>query len=138
MLVKALPLVGSARAQRRRAVSHPGVAPRLQGKTTAADLGACLFFEDEAGQGLRPLKGCTWAPVGSRPVVTVRGKGSGRVNMAAVVACRIGERPHLFYRLRIYRGRKGEPKSFSWIDYRDLITATSSTWTRRSSGVGTT
>jgi hypothetical protein len=57
-------------------------------------------------------------------VVTVRGKGSGRVNMAGVVAYRLGERPHLFYSLHVYRGRKGEPKSFSWTDYRDLIVAT--------------
>ena len=44
--------------------------------------------------------------------------------MAAVVAYRDGERPRLFYKLHIYRGRKGELKSFSWIDYRDLIVAT--------------
>ncbi|MFI0425237.1 transposase [Spongiactinospora sp. 9N601] len=94
------------------------------GKTTAAGLGAYLCFEDEAGQGLRPPKGRTWAPVGARPVVTVRGRGSGRVNMAGVVAFRDGERPHLFYRLHVYRGRKGEPKTFSWMDYRDLIVAT--------------
>ncbi|MGW0804050.1 IS630 family transposase [Nonomuraea sp. NPDC002799] len=94
------------------------------GKSTAADLGAYVCFEDEAGQGLRPPKGRTWAPVGARPVVTVRDKGSGRVNMAGVVAYRDGERPHLFYRLHVYRRRKGEPKTFSWIDYRDLIVAT--------------
>lgn len=82
-----------------------------------------MCFEDEAGQGLRPPKGRTWAPVGDRPVVTVRGKGSGRVNMAGVVAYRDGERPHLFYRLHVYCGRKGEPKSFSWMDYWDLIVA---------------
>ncbi|MCK2213357.1 transposase [Actinomadura sp. ATCC 31491] len=94
------------------------------GKTTAADLGAYLCFEDEAGQGLRPPKGRTWAPVGARPVVTVRGRGSGRINMAGVVAFRDGERPHLFYKLHVYHGRKGEPKTFSWSDYRDLIVAT--------------
>ncbi|MEU7005032.1 transposase [Nonomuraea sp. NPDC046570] len=44
--------------------------------------------------------------------------------MAGVVAYRDGERPHLFYKPHIYRGRKGEPKTFSWIDYRDLIVAT--------------
>ncbi|WP_103957408.1 transposase [Nonomuraea solani] len=94
------------------------------GKSTAADLGAYICFEDEAGQGLRPPKGRTWAPVGARPVVTVHGKGSGRVNMAGVVVYRDGERSHLFYRLHVYRRRKGEPKTFSWIDYRDLIVAT--------------
>jgi transposase len=44
--------------------------------------------------------------------------------MAGVVAYRDGERPHLFYKLHVYHGRKGEPKTFSWIDYRDLIVAT--------------
>jgi hypothetical protein len=94
------------------------------GKATAADLGAYLCFEDEAGQRLRPPKGRTWAPVGARPVVTVRGRGSGRINMAGVVCFRDGERPHLFYKLHVYHGRKGEPKTFSWLDYRDLIVAT--------------
>ncbi|MFF0776746.1 transposase [Nonomuraea wenchangensis] len=44
--------------------------------------------------------------------------------MARVLAFRDGERPHLFYRLHVYHGRKGEPKAFSWMDYRDLIVAT--------------
>ncbi|SEG82312.1 DDE superfamily endonuclease [Nonomuraea solani] len=44
--------------------------------------------------------------------------------MAGVVVYRDGERSHLFYRLHVYRRRKGEPKTFSWIDYRDLIVAT--------------
>ncbi|MEV4449901.1 hypothetical protein [Streptomyces mirabilis] len=42
-------------------------------KTTAADMGAYIRFEDEAGQGLRPPKGRTRAPRGARPVVRVRG-----------------------------------------------------------------
>ncbi|MFB9474034.1 hypothetical protein ACFFR3_31440 [Nonomuraea salmonea] len=63
-------------------------------------------------------------PPAAHPVVTVRGKGSGRANMAGVICFRDGERPHLFYRLHIYRGRKGEPKSFPSTDYRDLIVAT--------------
>ena len=32
--------------------------------------------------------------------------------------------PHLFFKLRICRRRKGEPKGFTWADYRDLILAT--------------
>ncbi|MDC0773222.1 IS630 family transposase, partial [Streptomyces sp. HD] len=32
-----------------------------------------MCFEDEAGQGLRPPKGHTWAPRGRTPVVRVRG-----------------------------------------------------------------
>ena len=34
-----------------------------------------------------------------------------------------GTGPHLFYKLRAYRRRKGEAKGFSWADYRDLIIA---------------
>jgi hypothetical protein len=99
-----------------------GVAP---GKTTAADLGAYICFEDEAGQGLRPPKGRTWAPRGARPVVRVRGRGRGRVNMAGVVCFHPGgRRSHLFYKLHVYHGRKGEPKTFSWREYRDLIVRT--------------
>ncbi|MEU4235686.1 transposase [Nonomuraea sp. NPDC026600] len=93
-------------------------------KATAADLGAYICFEDEAGQGLRPPKGRTWAPRGARPQMTVRGKRTGRVNMAGVLCFRPGQRPHLFYKLLIYHGRKNEPKSFTWSDYRDLIIST--------------
>ena len=90
-------------------------------KRTAADLGAYICSEDEAGQGLRPPKGRTWAPRGARPVVRVRGRGNGRVNIAGVVCFRPGSRPHFFYRLHVYHGRKGEPKTFAWHEYRDLI-----------------
>jgi hypothetical protein len=93
-------------------------------KTTARDLGAWICFEDEAGQGLRPPKGRTWAPRGARPVVKVRGGGNGKVSIAGVACYRPGDRPHLFYHLRVYRRRKGEAKSFAWTDYRDLILAT--------------
>ena len=55
-------------------------------KSTARDLGAFTCFEDEAGQGLRPPKGRTWAPRGARPIVRVRGVGGGRVSIAGVVA----------------------------------------------------
>jgi transposase len=93
-------------------------------KRTARDLGAFVCFEDEAGQGLRPPKGRTWAPRGARPVVRVRGAGGGRVSIAGVACYRPGGRPHLFYQLRVYRRRKSDPKGFSWSDYRDLIIAT--------------
>ena len=50
---------------------------------------------------------------------------AGRWAGIAGVACyRPGDRPHLFYQLRVYRRRKGEPKGFTWSDYRDLIIAT--------------
>ena len=92
-------------------------------KRVARDLGAFICFEDEAGQGLRPPKGRTWAPRGARPVVRVRGAGGGRVSIAGVACYRPGDRPHLYYQLRVYRRRKGEAKGFTWADYRDLIIA---------------
>ncbi len=87
----------------------------------ARDLGAFICFEDEAGQGLRPPKGRTWAPRGARPLVKVRGTAGGRVSIAGVACYRPGDRPHLFYQLRVHRRRKDEPKGFTWSDYRDLI-----------------
>ena len=98
----------------------PGVARYT---STARDLGAFICFEDEAGQGLKPPKGRTWAPRGARPLVRVRGAGGGRVSIAGVACYRPGDRPHLFYKLRVHRRRKGEPKGFAWRDYRDLITS---------------
>jgi transposase len=43
--------------------------------------------------------------------------------VAGVVCFRPGQRPHLLYKLHVYHGRKGEPKSFAWSEYRDLILA---------------
>ena len=57
----------------RRGMEGRGVA---RDKRVARDLGACLCFEDEAGQGLRPPR-LTWAPRGARPAVRVRGAGAG-------------------------------------------------------------
>jgi hypothetical protein len=68
-------------------------------KSAARDLGAFICFEDEAGQGLSPPKGRTWAPRGARPVVRVRGAGGGRVSIAGVACYRPGDRPHLFHQL---------------------------------------
>jgi hypothetical protein len=75
--------------------------------------------------GSPPISGGrTWAPRGARPVVRVRGAGGGRVSIAGVACYWPGGRPHLFYTLLVYRRRKGEPKGFTWADYRDLIIAT--------------
>ena len=93
-------------------------------KSTARDLGAYIRFEDEVGRGLRPPKGRTWAPRGARPLVKVRGTGGGRVSIARVTCYRPGDRPHLSCQLRAHRRRKGEPKGFTWADYRDLIVST--------------
>ena len=56
-------------------------------------------------------------------MVRVSGKGSGRVSVAGLVCLKPGARGHLFYRVRIHRGRKGERRSMSEADYADLITA---------------
>jgi transposase len=57
-------------------------------------------------------------------VVKVRDAGGGRVSIAGVACYRPGDRPRLFYQLRVYRRRKGEAKGFAWSDYRDLIITT--------------
>jgi hypothetical protein len=69
------------------------------------------------------LKARTWARCGRTPVVTVSGKGSGRVSVAGLVCVKPGARGHLFYRMRVHRGRKGERRSMSEADYAGLIAA---------------
>jgi transposase len=56
-------------------------------------------------------------------VVTVSGRGSGRVSVAGLVCLKPGARGHLFYRMRVHRGRKGERRSMSEADYAGLIAA---------------
>jgi DDE superfamily endonuclease len=59
-------------------------------------------------------------------VVTVSGKGSGRISIAGLVCFQPGRRvspPRLIYRTREHRGRKGERRSFSERDYADLLDA---------------
>nr|WP_308286946.1 transposase [Actinomadura parmotrematis] len=90
---------------------------------TVGDLGAWLIFEDEAGQGLRPPKGRTGGRRGRTPVVNVTDKGTHRVSLAALLAVKQGERPHLFYRALTYRGRAGEPKGFTERDCIRLLDA---------------
>jgi putative transposase len=101
------------------------VAGRYLGEGTrlAAATGAWICFEDEAGQNLRPPKARTWAPRGRTPVARVPGKGSGRVSVAGLACLKPGERSHLFYRVRVHRGRKGERRSMSEAGYAGLIAA---------------
>ncbi len=94
-----------------------------EGTRLAAATGACICFEDESGQNLRPPKARTWAPRGRTPVVRVSGKGSGRVSVAGLVCFKPDCRGRLFYRVRVHRGRKGERRSMSEADYAGLITA---------------
>ncbi len=49
--------------------------------------------------------------------------GSGRVSIAGMVCCQPEQRSHLFCRVLIHRGRKGERRSFSEADYAALLTA---------------
>jgi hypothetical protein len=94
-------------------VGQGGVAAST---TTVAARHAWLVFEDEAGQGLRPPKGHTWGPRGITPVVRVRAGGTGKVNIAGLVCYRPGYRSRLIYRIRLWRGRKGESKALQRTD----------------------
>jgi hypothetical protein len=102
----------------------------------ARDLGAYVCFEDEAGQG-RGRRRAAPGRRGARPVVRVRGACGGRVSIAGVACYRPGDRPHLFYKLLVYRRRKGEAKGFR-PQNRTLVNAyiTSSTWLVRGLALG--
>ena len=83
-----------------------------------------ICFEDEAGQNLRPPKARTWARRGHTPVVTVSAaRARAGYRWPGWCACKPGARGHLFYRVRIHRGRKGERRSMSEADYAGLIAA---------------
>ncbi|MGW2814154.1 IS630 family transposase [Streptomyces sp. NPDC001415] len=93
-------------------------------KRGAADLGAWVCFEDEAGQGLRPPKGRTWGRRGHTPVVRVTAQGTKRVSMAALICAKAGRRPRLIYRIHLDRGpSKGRRKGFTETDYARLLDA---------------
>ncbi len=94
-----------------------------EGTRLAAATGAWICFEDEAGQTLRPPKARTWGRRGRTPVISVSGKGSGRVSVAGLACLKAGTPGRLFYRTRIHRGRKGERRSMSEADYAHLIAA---------------
>jgi hypothetical protein len=93
-------------------------------KRTAADLGAWLCFEDEAGHGLRPPKGRTWSRRGHTPVVRVTAAGTKRVSMAALICTKPGHPPRLIYRIHLDRGpAKGRRKGFTETEYARLLDA---------------
>lgn len=93
------------------------------GKTVAAQRGAWICFEDEAGQTLRPPKARTWGRRGRTPEIAVSGKGSGRISIAGLVCVKSGQRSRLIYRTRLHRGRTGERRSFAETDYAALLDA---------------
>lgn len=70
---------------RRGSDRHLAAGDVAGGKTVAAERGAWLCFEDEAGQTLRPPKARTWGRRGRTPEVLVSGKGLGRVSVAGLV-----------------------------------------------------
>lgn len=92
-------------------------------KRAAAALSAWILFEDEAGCSLRPPKARTWSRRGVTPQVLVSGKGSGRVNLAGMIAVRPGFRTRLIYRAIAYHGRKAEKKGFRERDLAGMIDA---------------
>nr|WP_031517475.1 helix-turn-helix domain-containing protein [Streptomyces sp. NRRL F-5123] len=53
-------------------------------RSSAAELGAWVVFEGEAGQLMTPPRARTWGRIGRTPVVRVRGRGCGRVSMAGM------------------------------------------------------
>ncbi|MFD7184492.1 hypothetical protein ACFV90_31430 [Streptomyces sp. NPDC059904] len=74
----------------RRIRLRPSWSTSCQAWSSAADLGARLCAEDEAGQGLRPPKGRTWGRRGHTPVVRVTAAGTKRVSMAALICTNSG------------------------------------------------
>lgn len=92
-------------------------------KKVAAERGAWICFQDEAGHTLRPPKTRTWAPRGHTPVIPVSGKGSGRISVAGLVCVKPGQRSRLLYRIKVHRPRKGERRSFAETDYIALLDA---------------
>jgi len=72
---------------------------------------------------LRPPRARTWGRRGHTPIVRVSGKGSGRISVAGLLAYRVADRPHLYYRYVTHRGRRKERRSLSEADYATLLTA---------------
>ena len=82
------------------------------------------LLSDEAGQGLRPLKGRAWGDRGHTPVARVTAQGTKRVSMAALIRTKPGRRPRLIYRVHLDRGpAKGRRKGFTETDYARLLEA---------------
>ncbi|MFI1338552.1 hypothetical protein ACH4U7_52670, partial [Streptomyces sp. NPDC020845] len=91
------------------------------GKSTAAERGAWIVFEDEAGQSKTPPRAGARGRMGQTPVVRVRGRGSGRVSVAGMACLKPGRRSRLIPAIREYRGRTDELKGFGWRVFRDLV-----------------
>ncbi|GGP96667.1 hypothetical protein GCM10010278_87210 [Streptomyces melanogenes] len=94
------------------------------GGSIAAALGAFIVFEDEAGFSMTPPTSRTWSKRGHTPVVRVRGRSQRRFSIAALACYKPGERSRLIFRPKRHIDHKrGGRRSFTWTDYRDLLTA---------------
>jgi hypothetical protein len=99
-----------------------GLGPGRRYEASGGDRGVCVLRR--RGRAVpAPVEGPHLGPPWPHPVVTVSGNGSGRVSVAGLVCLKPGARGHLFYRMRVYRGRKGERRSMSEADYAGLIAA---------------
>jgi len=87
----------------------------------AAERGAWICLQDEAGHTLRPPKARTWGQRGRTPVIAV--SGSGRISVAGLVGVKPGQRTRLLYRVKFHRVRRGERRSFGETDYAALLDA---------------
>jgi hypothetical protein len=91
----------------------------VRGRSAAA-FNAWLVFEDEAGFSMTRPTARTWSRRGHTPVIRVRGRSRRRFSVAALARYKPGERSRLIYR-PCPDVRPDGRKSFSWMDYRDLI-----------------
>ncbi|WP_239769089.1 transposase [Streptomyces sp. CL12-4] len=73
---------------------------------------------------MTPPTARTWSRRGKTPIVRVRGRSQRRISIAALACYRTGERSRLIYRPIVHADHKaGGRRSFSWMDYRDLLVA---------------
>ena len=96
-----------------------GVAPY---KRAARDLGAYSASRTRQARA-ESAEGTHLGPARARPVVQVRGAAAGGSASPGWRATGTGPRAPVLQAAGLHR-RKGEPKGFTWQDYRDLIIVT--------------
>ncbi|MEU2871952.1 transposase [Streptomyces olivoreticuli] len=73
---------------------------------------------------MTPPASRTWSRRGHTPVARVRGRSQRRFSTAALACYKQGERSRLIFRPKRHIDHKrGGRRSFTWTDYRDLLTA---------------
>ena len=70
------------------------------------------MFQARPGSRCAPPEVRTWSRHGVTPRVKVSGKGSGRENLAEMIAERAGFRTRLIYRVIAYHGRRHEARGY--------------------------